>query len=213
MSAILSALALGGVAWSLRLQALETRAQRRESQRTTHAQILSIALNDPDLLTSYPMRAGEVADYKRYYYLNLFFQWWRDLHSAGQISDDVLRREFDVVLRGDAGRRYVRMNRDLRSDDATRTAPRFFQILEESLARAEATGPALPIAIAEEKVDTAKRGVNLGRAAVVVIAASAIAGWLAGRRTGTGCRGGKATFAASAEVLIWCEDRGLSNWP
>lgn len=148
----------------------------------THAQILSMALGDPVLLSSYPMRADEVADYKRYYYLNLFFQWWRDLHRAGQISDDILRREFDVVLQGEAGRRYVRMNRDFRSDDATRAAPRFFEILEKSLADAEASGPALPVL--SETPRGSVRDYRKMRVMGGLVAVSLVGGWIAGRRSG-----------------------------
>ncbi|MDF5754898.1 DUF6082 family protein [Spongiactinospora sp. TRM90649] len=69
------------------------RATRKEAERGYHAQILSMALNDPVYLRCWGSldlsRSDE--ETRRHLYLNLILSYWEMLYELGEMPDDVLR--------------------------------------------------------------------------------------------------------------------------
>lgn len=78
-SALLSVIALGGVAMSLHLQRRESKAAREQALRGLHADLLRMALDDASFLECWgPI--GESTDhswYRQHIYLNLVVSHWQ----------------------------------------------------------------------------------------------------------------------------------------
>lgn len=92
-SALLSAIALVAVAYSVFLQAKEARASRRQAARGFHHELIRLALDDPGYLAALGGPGGQIA-YSRArkgMYLNLWLAYWEMLFELGDLSEAELR--------------------------------------------------------------------------------------------------------------------------
>jgi hypothetical protein len=180
-SALLAALALGGIVFSLILQVREYRASREQALRMIHTDLLKMAMDDPLYRRSWgPHFASEDTDRQReHMYLNLVFSNMQMRWELRAISEHHLRASLGVVLSGAAGQRFWSAVRELRSKAVSgRRERRFHQIVEEEYQRAapaEQEEPVSPPA-------TRRAAVRRGRWLLVVAfaaagGAAAILGW------------------------------------
>jgi hypothetical protein len=128
---IISAMALIAIALSLRMQAIEARAQRRENHRAYHMQLLTMAIEDPGLAECVPSRFDAHFEKKKLYYMNLWFWWWNYNYSAGLISEHSLRRSIAYYASSELGRHYLDAHVEWRDPTMDRTQKEFFRIVDD----------------------------------------------------------------------------------
>ncbi|MEU6407921.1 DUF6082 family protein [Microbispora sp. NPDC046933] len=92
-SAILSALALTGVAASLILQTRQARATRKEIERNHHFQLMEMAINNRELLACWGGTESEheAQTLRQRLYLNLIVSYWEMMYEVGETSTQMLR--------------------------------------------------------------------------------------------------------------------------
>jgi hypothetical protein len=125
-SAILSMLALGGVALSLLLQGRETKATREQAQRGLHVDLIKIALDDPLYLSRWGPFSGStnVDDRRRHMYTNPMISHWQMMWEVGGLHEKHLRVLAEELFAGENGRHFWSLTGDVRLDvEAGRKAP------------------------------------------------------------------------------------------
>lgn len=138
-SAILSVLALIGVVVTLRLQARDAKLAREEARRQAIADLLKMAMDDPDLSECWgPTGLSDPLKVQRQQiYLNLIVSEWRQSYESKALPERRLRAISNEMFRGEAGRGYWRAARDHRlSTSGSRAERRFHEILDEEYRRA-----------------------------------------------------------------------------
>lgn len=107
IAAAFGVLALVGVAASLILQSRQTTASLELAQRTIHTDLMSKALNDPDLLGCWGPTLHANDTYNRQHaYINLIVAFWRAMFEIGKLTEDELRALSAHMFAGAPGRRY-----------------------------------------------------------------------------------------------------------
>lgn len=143
-SAVLSVLALIGVAVALTLQAQETRLAREEARRAAIAELLKMAMDDPDLDACWgPIPPGQDPRIRRQQlYLNMIVSEWRMSFETGALGPARLRAIAAEMFEGEPGRRYWEAARHRRlSTSQSRRALRFHEILDEEYRRVRPPRP------------------------------------------------------------------------
>jgi hypothetical protein len=145
-SAVLSALALGGVAISLVLQHRESKAAREQALRALHADLFRKALEEEIYLECWgPIGAStDRTWYRQHIYLNLIVSHWQLMWELGALTEPHLRLAARGIFAGPLGLRFWSEARDLRpAVEKGRRARIFHTILEqeyqEAVARRQAT--------------------------------------------------------------------------
>ncbi|GAA2486966.1 DUF6082 family protein [Winogradskya humida] len=107
-SAVLSVLALGGVAVSLHMQRRESKAAREQSIRGLHTELLRMALDDETFLECWGSIGDpvDVAWYRQHIYLNLIVSHWQMMWEIGALTEAHLRLTAAGLFGGPLGRRY-----------------------------------------------------------------------------------------------------------
>lgn len=138
-SAILAALALGGVAISLVMQRREAKAAREQALRGLHTDLLRMALDSEEYLACWgPIGdSSDLAWYRQHIYLNLIVSHWQMMWEIGAISEDHLRITSRGIFGGALGRRFWREARQMRSDAIqSRRERQFHSIIDSEYLRA-----------------------------------------------------------------------------
>lgn len=164
-SALLAILALGGVLLSLVLQARESKANREQSLRVLHVELLRMAMDDELYLAcwgpfgSHPDRDSQ----RQHMYVNLVVSHWQLMYEIDSLREPQLRAMADSLFSGDVGYRFWSDVRAVRLRTATgRRATRFHRIVDE---RFVATTP--PVPTRQEAPDRV-RSRSTGRARTVL---------------------------------------------
>ena len=143
-AALLSVLALGGVAVSLVLQSRESKANREHASRLIHTDLLKMAMDDRAYLECwgpYSSATDPVAQ-RQAMYVNLILSYWESRWELGQLSETHLRAAAAHMFRATPGRDFWADARALRtSTSESRRARRFHQILDEEYLTALTPGP------------------------------------------------------------------------
>jgi hypothetical protein len=140
ISALLAALALGGVAVSVFLQARQTRYARWEASRARHSELVRFALERPHYQQVFGISAH--ASGGLFAYLNLMLQHWMTLWEFGDMSDRQLRQYLHDVFSSEAGRAYWITVSEARSTDVnTKRERQFHQIACQEFEQAKMTMP------------------------------------------------------------------------
>jgi hypothetical protein len=143
-AALLSVLALGGVAVSLVLQARESKASREHASRLIHTDLLKMAMDDRAYLECwgpYSSATDPIAQ-RQAMYVNLILSYWENRWELGQLSEVHLRKAAAHMFRATPGRAFWADARALRTDTSeSRRARRFHQILDEEYLTALTPGP------------------------------------------------------------------------
>lgn len=138
-SALLSVLALIGIAVSLLYQARENKANREQALRSSHVELMLKAMEDPLYANVWAplMGTGDFDAQREHMYVNLIVSHWEMEYGLGALSDEHLRAIAYGVFSGEAGRRYWENARGLRMVASMgRRERRFHRILDEEFARA-----------------------------------------------------------------------------
>jgi hypothetical protein len=108
VSALLSALALVGVAVSVLMQNRELRHDRWEAGRARHFDIIRMALDDPLYRQVFSIPGPQAPDNEARLvgYINMLFEYWKMMWEFGDWSETQLRACFRDVLSTSAGYSY-----------------------------------------------------------------------------------------------------------
>ncbi|WP_344907461.1 DUF6082 family protein [Actinomadura meridiana] len=143
-SALVAAVALVGIVATLILQARETKISREEARRIAIAELLKMAMDDPDLDEAWgPVPAGESRKARRQLmYINMIISEWQMSFETKALPETRLRAISREMFSAHPGRAFWREARQVRmSTSETRRARRFHQILDEEYHRASAPAP------------------------------------------------------------------------
>jgi hypothetical protein len=148
-SALLSALALAGVAASLFFQARQADGQQIQTVRMLHVELTRMALEEPELfLPSWrPIDAPTIAGKRQHLYQNLLISYvWMSYELSG-LREAEVRALLSRIFEGEAARLYWRRVRGgwmptfVRSS-SRRRGRRFIRVVDEEYERAVKAGPA-----------------------------------------------------------------------
>lgn len=137
-SAIISVLALVGVVLTLGYQARETKRAREETRRQAIADLLKMAMEDPDLDECWgPVPASDNQKArKQQLYTNMIVAAWEMSYEMGATPERRLRYNANEMFSGEVGRTFWQNSRESRlSTSANRRERRFHQILDEEYQR------------------------------------------------------------------------------
>lgn len=152
-SALLTGLALIGVAGSMVFQVRAIEVSRWDSSREKHVHLMEMALKDPVYMRAWgldPEALGGSDRGRQLLYINLIISYWEDQYRLGSVQENALRGDLAILFRGEAGREFWAIGRYARLRTShSRRVRRFSSIVEEEYQKALAAGP--PIIKAEER--------------------------------------------------------------
>lgn len=144
-SAILAALALGGVAVSLFLQRKESKAAREQALRGLHTDLLRMALDDPEFMECWGIigESGDMGWHRQHIYLNLIVSHWQMMWEMNVLTERHLRILARGIFGGSRGLRYWSEARDVRLvAEKGRRAREFHTVVDDEYLIARARGNA-----------------------------------------------------------------------
>lgn len=151
VSALLSGLAVVGVAASLILQAKEAKAARIQSTRLMHIELTKMAMDNPEYLDCWggPDSSRTVLLRRQHMYVNLAVSHWETWFELGDLTDEWLAAMCDEIFAGEIGRSFWARSRTSRMATApNRKLKHLNEIIdsryEASLGTPPRTDPALP---------------------------------------------------------------------
>ncbi|SBT67802.1 hypothetical protein GA0070622_4867 [Micromonospora sediminicola] len=154
-SAVLSALALGGVAVSLLLQARQGRADRIQAICGFHTDLITMQLDDlPVYLPCWgPLDLPDDTAKRQHIYTNLLVQYAWMGYEIGTIPEPLLRDMLAGMFRADVARRFWPMARAswAAGTAGTRRGRRFLLVVDEEYARSTPAEPAARRAVSDER--------------------------------------------------------------
>ncbi|MCW2904825.1 MAG: hypothetical protein JWO67_7090 [Streptosporangiaceae bacterium] len=143
-AALLSVLALAGIAASLVLQAREMMVSREQAARAVHTDLLKMAMDDPAYLECWGpySSSADQTEQRQYLYVNLILSYWESRYELGQLTDVHLRAGASRLFQAQPGLRFWGDTRSLRVETAEgRRARRFHRILDEEYLKAVTRSP------------------------------------------------------------------------
>jgi hypothetical protein len=228
ISAVLSALALGGILASLLYQARDTRIAHEQMSRTFQFDLIKIELEDPSLMAAMgaPWGADIPSDpdsLREFLYVQMWVSYLASSYVTGEASKSTVRQVASFELfRGRAGRAYwsavgkrqIANSRGRRND--------FFRLLDDEYNRALFSGVpvAAPVADRTNSGSTAKIPKIRSRPGegICYVAIAAVVGILVGwlwRCGGDGTNSNLATSSKGHQGLPTAAEkmaRSISGW-
>ncbi|GGV02175.1 hypothetical protein GCM10010182_19730 [Actinomadura cremea] len=180
-SALVAAFALVGIVVTLIFQARETKIAREEARRIAIAELLKMAMDDPDLDEAWgPVPEGEDRKARRQLmYINMIVSEWQMSFETKALPETRLRAISREMFSGRPGRAFWQEARQVRmSTSETTRARHFHRILDEEYNRAPAPPPARP-----QQRSRRPWGVIAGAAAAVTVALAPVLRRALSRRT------------------------------
>lgn len=196
VSALVTALALGGVVASLLYQARDVSAARSQAIRTFQFELLRLELDDPDLMwaSGAPWAMMIPLDYKslrQHVFVHMWLSFWEDQFLLNEMSASAARLAARELFHGAPAREYWRQARDSRLSSSQGRRLRFLRLMDEEYENALSAPPAVPPTNADNATDNSGACISFGRPGVAVAAVAcfaATAGLLVGRLV---CRRGE----------------------
>ncbi|MEU4695392.1 DUF6082 family protein [Actinoplanes sp. NPDC023714] len=184
ISALLSAMALSGVVASLLFQQRQIRQQIADIDGQHHMELLTLAINNPELIEVLDREAARGPHSRQEIYANLTMMYWLRLWELGEIEDDELRNMTFRMFQSDVTRRW--WGRVADAWIGTRARPRrrrFIATVSDEMRKAEREARRRPDAGGGDPVPRPRR--HSARPAVLATAgiAAMAAGYVYGRRT------------------------------
>jgi hypothetical protein len=146
-SALLTGLALIGVAGSIMFQIRAIRASQEQSIREQHTHLIEMALADPIYLRVWgydPGKYGNPEKYRQSGYTNLIVSFWQSYYVLGGLRENAVRTNIAFLFRGEAGREFWAASRNERLQAAqNRRDIRFCHMMEEEYQKAVTAGPSV----------------------------------------------------------------------
>lgn len=155
VSALLSALAVVGVASSLVLQAREAKASRVQNTRMMHIELTKTAMENPEYLDCWggPDASRTVLLRQQHMYVNLVVSHWEMAFEVGDLTEHWVAAAADEIFAGEIGRSFWARSRQARlSTAATRRSRRLQRIIDERYAAALSTPPRTQRALPDPRV-------------------------------------------------------------
>ncbi|MFI0483382.1 DUF6082 family protein [Actinomadura sp. 9N215] len=143
-SALVAAVALAGIVATLMFQARETKIAREEARRIAIAELLKMAMDDPDLDEAWgPVPPDDDRKARRQLmYINMIISEWQMSFETKALPETRLRAISREMFSARPGRAYWREARQVRmSTSETKRARRFHQILDEEYSGAPEPPP------------------------------------------------------------------------
>jgi hypothetical protein len=144
-SALLTGLALIGVAGSMVFEVRANKVSLKQAWRERHARLVEMALNDPVYQRCWgddPVVYGSADRIRQQAYINLIVSAWEDDYILGDFQEHALRKCLVPFFQGEAGREFWAKSRNIRLELAeNRRDRRFCYIIEEEYQKAIAMGP------------------------------------------------------------------------
>ena len=145
-SAVLSVLAVLGVAVTLVLQARDSRALRLQAIRESHIRLMEMAMNDPELNKVWgPSGLSDpFVQQRQNMYANMILSQWEMSYATRTLTDDHLKLLAAEFLSGTIGREFWALARQARLDTSEgKLNRRFHEIIDDEYRRLLMT-PAIP---------------------------------------------------------------------
>jgi Family of unknown function (DUF6082) len=146
ISAVISGVALGGVALSLFLQSRDFNLSRTQAMRNYHSDLVRFSIENPSFISSWgfiPPRDSDMEEMRRIGFLNMIVNFWKDGYETRAFDDDEIRLNFSQMFQGEAGRSYWMSSRLAWLEVATgQRDRRFVKIAEDEYRKAVDSGPA-----------------------------------------------------------------------
>jgi hypothetical protein len=174
-SAILSALALGGVAVSLFFQARQARAQQIQVVREYYRELVRMTLDNPEvyLPCHRPIKLPglDLHGKRQHLFVRLRMNYAAMASEVGVMDESTLRRDLlEGLFQGTAGREYWQEARHRLLVSRRRATRRFVRIVDEEYSKAIAAGPpVMGRTLAAER----KRAIPKGSSAAALLGLSA----------------------------------------
>jgi hypothetical protein len=140
VSAILSGLALCGVAASLILQRRQAAADRIIANRERHFDLASLALNDPALQAATDPRLADRPHAREEIYINMMLGFWRATWLIGEMDDHGLRVLVGTMFEGPIAREWwSHVRHQWNTYGSSRRTRRFRVLIDDEWRKACAT--------------------------------------------------------------------------
>ena len=164
-SAVLSALAVGGVAISLFLQANQGRANQVQMVREYQRELVRILLDDPELYLpcwrSYDLPGLDINAKRQQLFSMLRMNYAQMGYEVGIIDEPSLRGDLlKGTFQGVAGREYWMDARQRRSLNRRAPARRFWSIVDDEYREAVAAGPPVMGRTLGDVIPASKRNIH-----------------------------------------------------
>jgi hypothetical protein len=141
-SAILSTLAIIGVAFTLIVQARESKESRNYSIREMHTNLMRIGMTDGKLLEAWgDLRVPDELDRDVAIYANLIVNYLVSLYETRTASLEEIRRHVESIFDGATGREYWKANRDTWLVFYRGRSKKVADMIEAEYRRSVASGP------------------------------------------------------------------------
>lgn len=140
VSALLSALALGGVVASLFYQARDVRSAAEQASRTFHFDLLKMEMNDPFYAGILRSPGGEPDDYdslRKHNFIHMWVTYWEARYNLRESSDQEVRYiAANELLNSIEGRRYWSHVRAIKLAGYRGRLARFTRIVDDEYSKA-----------------------------------------------------------------------------
>jgi len=148
VSALITALALGGVVISLLYQARDVRAARSQAIRTFQFELIRMELEDPDLMwaSGAPWGMAIPADHRvlrRHLFAHMWLSFWEDQFLLNEMSAKSVRLAVRELFNGNPAREYWESAGDGRLSSNEGRILQFLRIVDEEYRSAIKTPPAV----------------------------------------------------------------------
>lgn len=147
ISALISGVALAGIAISLFLQSRELNLMREQIFRDYHFDLVRFSIENPSFISSWgyaPSVALSLEDVRRVGYTNMIVSFWSSSYLTRRLDESELRRNCSQMFQGEAGRSYWEDSRATWHESGnSRRSRRFAGIVEEEYCKSVEAGPSL----------------------------------------------------------------------
>ena len=147
ISALISGVALAGIATSLFLQSRELNLMREQIFRDYHFDLVRFSIENPSFISSWgyaPSVGLSLEDIRRVGYTNMIVSFWSTSYITGRLDESELRRNCSQMFQGEAGRSYWEDSRATWHESGdNRRSKRFAGIIEEEYCKSVEAGPSL----------------------------------------------------------------------
>lgn len=208
VSALVAALALGGVVISLLYQARDVQTNREQSSRTFHHDLLKLEMEDPLYMEALGAPWGfklQMTDYdslRQFNFVHMWVSYWEGLYMLREMTESTLRISVaGELFNGAVGREYWRAGRTSRIKNARGRHLRFAKILDEEYRKALTSGPPPTASLRSNprKVTSTVSQIMPRTKPGIVVCVAAVGGILVG------------VLAGRQSSRISCTNRPLSN--
>lgn len=178
VSALVTALALVGVAISLLYQARDVSAARSHAIRTFQFELLRMELTDADLMqaSGAPWGFAIPRDYemlRQYIFANMWLSFWEDQFLLREMSPMIVRLSLRELFTGEPAREYWKQVRGNRLSSNEGRTLRYLRIVDEEYRTALGTAPAVALGKAARRRGNSGALGTLNRRVTAVGVASA----------------------------------------